>query len=154
MSKLHQSLIGLAIASASFGVAAQTAAGHGQHHPSDTSAAALETAAPATKPMPAERMANMDQHMKAMQEMHEKMAAAKTPQERQTLMAEHMKLMQEAMSMMQVMRGGMHETCGMKEGKTMSGNLADRHQMMEMRMNMMQSMMQMMMDRMSLPASR
>ena len=38
--------------------------------------------------------------MKMMQEMHQKMMAAKTPQERQALMAEHMKAMQDGLSMM------------------------------------------------------
>jgi hypothetical protein len=38
--------------------------------------------------------------MKRMQEMHQKMMAAKTPEERQALMAEHMKAMQGGMSMM------------------------------------------------------
>lgn len=41
-------------------------------------------------------MAAMDQQMKAMQAMHEKMVAAKTPEARQALMAEHMALMKMA----------------------------------------------------------
>ena len=43
---------------------------------------------------------DMEQHMKMMQQMHEKMAAAGTPAERQALMQEHM---QQCMSMMQSM---------------------------------------------------
>jgi len=99
-------------------------------------------------------MAQMDTHMKAMQAMHDKMAAARTPEERQALMAEHMKLMQEGMAMM----GGMGPGMGMgtmpggksKPGGAMSPQM--RQQMMEKRMDMMQSMMQMMMDRMQAPA--
>ena len=48
-------------------------------------------------------MGPMDTHMKVMQEMHDKMMAAKTPEERNALMAEHMKAMQEGMGMMKGM---------------------------------------------------
>lgn len=41
-----------------------------------------------------DRMAMMEQHMKAMQEMHEKCIQASTPEERRALVAEHMKQMQ------------------------------------------------------------
>jgi hypothetical protein len=88
----------------------------------------------------AERMSKMDAHMKAMREMHDKMARARTPEERNALMADHMKLMQDGMAMMGGMGpGGMHG---------MGGDMAGHQQMMEKRMEMMQSMMQMMMDRM------
>jgi hypothetical protein len=91
-----------------------------------------------------DRMAMMDTHMKAMREMHEKMAKARTPEERQALMAEHRKLMHEGMGMMGGMRG-MGGTGGM-----------GGPQMMEKRMDMMESMMQMMMDRMEMtpPAAK
>jgi hypothetical protein len=39
-----------------------------------------------------------------MQEMHEKMMAARTPAERQALMADHMKAMQDGMAMMGQMK--------------------------------------------------
>ena len=89
----------------------------------------------------------MDRHMRAMQAMHEKMAAAKTPQERQALMAEHMKTMQDGMRMMKSMHGQM------ASGNPPAGMAGMQHdpQMMERRMTMMESMMQMMMDRMSMP---
>jgi hypothetical protein len=115
-----------------------------------------------TTPMPgmaspptamAERMSKMDAHMKAMREMHDKMARARTPEERNALMPEHMKLMQEGMAMM----GGMGPggTRGMGGLGAMSGDMAGHQQMMEKRMEMMQSMMQMMMDRMpATPASK
>jgi hypothetical protein len=51
--------------------------------------------------------AKADQQMKTMQDMHQKMMAAKTPEERKALMAEHMKAMQGGMSMMCEMGGGM-----------------------------------------------
>jgi preprotein translocase subunit SecA len=112
---------------------------HEAHHPPGT-------AAPEPAADPA-RTAWMQEHMKAMQAMHEKMAAAGTPQERQALMAEHMRLMQEGMSMMAALAPAM----GMA---TMPGGpptLETRQQSMEMRMDMMQSMMQMMLDRMAPP---
>ena len=43
--------------------------------------------------------------MKAMDEMHQKMMAAKTPEEKKALMAEHMNTMQEGMKMMGMMGG-------------------------------------------------
>lgn len=93
-----------------------------------------------------ERMSKMDAHMKAMREMHDKMARARTPEERNALMPEHMKLMQEGMALMGGMGpGGMKGMGGMG---AMSGDMAGHQQMMEKRMEMMQSMMQMMMDRM------
>jgi hypothetical protein len=87
-------------------------------------------------------MAGMDSQMKSMQEMHNKMMAAKTPEERNVLMAAHMKTMQDGMTMMKGMTPS--SMADMKEGAT------ERSQMMEKRMEMMESMMQMMMDR--LPA--
>jgi hypothetical protein len=108
---------------------------HKAHHPAGAASSAMP---PPGKAAGMPGMAMMDKHMKAMKEMHEKMANAKTPAEREALMAEHMKLMQEGMSMMG----------GMAPGK--APNAAARQQMMEKRMDMMQSMMQMMMDRMSM----
>jgi hypothetical protein len=94
--------------------------------------------------------------MKAMQQMHEKMLAAKTPAERNALMAEHMTLMQNGMNMMGGI-GGMAGMGGMgasaAPGKP--ADMAARQGMMEQRMDMMQSMMQMMMDRMqSVPVTK
>jgi hypothetical protein len=87
-----------------------------------------------------------EQRMKAMQEMHQKMAAAKTPEERAALMKDHMKAMQDGMAMMGPMRGGMmHGGKGPMDAETM-----------RRRMDMMEMMMQMMMDRegMRAPAAR
>ncbi len=130
-------------------------ANHSAHHP--PAAAPAATAAP----LPADRLAKMDDHMKAMRDMHEKMLRANTPQERQALMGEHMKLMQEGMALMGGMghgtRGGMPGMGGMSGMGPMGQmgspgaamDMASRQQWMEKRMEMMQSMMQMMMDRMS-----
>lgn len=97
---------------------------HAAHHPSGASA-------------PAATPAQMDTRMKSMQEMHERMMAAKTPPERQALMAEHMKAMQDGMAMM----GQMKPPAGKSPGMPMSP------EMMGKRMDMMEMMMQLMMDR-------
>ena len=140
--------ISIAAAAATFGLVgcAQTPVDHAVHHP-DATASAAGSALPmggAGGPM-----AHMDQHMKAMREMHEKMKRASTPEEKSALMAEHMKLMQDGMAMMSGMGpAAMDGMDGMKDKAPMSGDMAMHGQMMEKRMEMMQSMMQMMMDRM------
>lgn len=106
---------------------------------------------------PSDRMAMMDAHMKAMRDMHEKIARSRTPEERNALMAEHMKLMQEGMAMMNGMgSSGMGEMMGggMQAGVGTPADMARRQQMMEKRMEMMQSMMQMMMDRLPPTSSK
>ena len=85
----------------------------------------------------------MTNQMGAMQEMHDKMMAAKTPEERSALMADHMKTMQEGMGMMKGM-GGMG---GMAGAKRQPADMTQRQTMMEQRMDMMQTMMEMMVDR-------
>ncbi|WP_404302326.1 hypothetical protein [Alicycliphilus denitrificans] len=154
MSKIRHTLVGICIASASLSLMAQTADEHKAHHPAGSTLPASTQMKAAAKPTGAGQMAGMakmDEHMKAMQAMHEKMMAAKTPEERQALMDEHMKLMQDGMGMMQQMGAGMQGMGGMQGGKGMPTNMAERHQMMEKRMQMMESMMQMMLDR--LPAT-
>ena len=147
MSKIRYTLVGICVASLSLSVMAQTADEHKAHHPAGSASPASTQMKAAAKPAGAGQMAGMakmDEHMKAMQAMHEKMLAAKTPEERQALMGEHMKLMHEGMSMMNQMGGS-------GGGKAMGGSMAERQQMMEKRMDMMGSMMQMMIDR--LPAT-
>jgi len=129
--------MGLCMAVAAWTASAQTADEHKNHHPQAAAPSAAPIQKPADSTMEAAKMGAMTQHMKAMQAMHEKMAAAKTPEERQALMSEHMKLMQEGMAMMKPM-----------EGKPGMGGMPDRQRMLEKRMEMMESMMQMMMDRM------
>ena len=136
MKLTHSLSLALAISTMGVPTWAADADPHQAHHPAGTASA------PATKPMPGKArvdMAQMDAHMKAMHEMHDKMMAAKTPAERDALTAEHMKIMQDSMTMMNGMSpGGMS---GMK------GDMAARHRTMETRMEMMQATMQMMMDR-------
>ena len=96
-------------------------------------------------PMP--MMAQMDEHMKKMQVLHEKMMGATTPEERQKAMEEARKEMQGAMTMMQpMMHGGGMMSGGMMGEKGKSGDSQPSMQMMGKRMDMMQMMMQMMMD--------
>jgi hypothetical protein len=101
-------------------------------------------------------MPAMQERMKAMREMHDKMMNAKTPAERQFLMADHMKSMQDGMEMMKGMGGmagmGAMGSMGgaMGDGKGMPAEMAKRHQMMEGRMQM---MMEMMMQRLPNPPS-
>jgi hypothetical protein len=138
-----------ALAALSSGAMAQTAASdadHTAHHPAGASAPAAPTKAPTrAAPKPAAKasapsMPQMTATMKSMQEMHDKMMAAKTPEERQALMAEHMKAMQDGMAMMGQMRGG-------QGGNAMGGGMPMGSEMMGKRMDMMEMMMQMMMDR-------
>ena len=129
------------------GAAPSWAAQHDQHkahHPAGSASAAASKSMPA-KTMP--EMARMANHMKAMQEMHDKMMAAKTPEERNALMAEHMKTMQDGMGMMK----GMGGTAGPKSPPT---NMTERQTMMEQRMDMMQTMMEMMVDRLPPTAAK
>lgn len=120
-----RSIMALCAAVALSGCAAlQSDKNHAAHHPSGASA-------------PAATPAQMDMRMKSMQEMHERMMAAKTPTERQALMADHMKAMQDGMAMM----GQMKPPAGQGPGMSMSP------EMMGKRMDMVEMMMQMMMDR-------
>jgi len=126
---------------------------HDSHHPAATGAVQLAQAAPGNPAMGMGGMATAPGYadqMKAMQQMHEKMLAAKTPAERNALMAEQMKLMQNGMNMMGGM-GGM----GASSSPGKPADMAARQGMLEQRMDMMQSMMQMMLDRMqSVPAPK
>ena len=117
---------------------------HKAHHPAGAASAGAASKAMPGKTTP--EMARMANHMKAMQEMHDKMMAAKTPEERSALMPEHMKTMQEGMAMMKGM-GGMGGMGGMAGPKSPPTDMGQRQIMMEQRMDMMQSMMEMMVDR-------
>ena len=117
------------------GSASKEAEEHAAHHPEGTAAAGY------------------DQQMKTMQEMHQKMAAAKTPEERAALMKDHLKTMQDGMGMMGQMSGGMMGGKAMEGGR---GPMSVDPEMMKRRMDMMEMMMQMMMDRegMKQPAAK
>ena len=127
-----RSVFVLAFAAAlSTGALAQSDKEHAAHHPEGASAPAAKATPKAAAP------AQMDMQMKSMQEMHEKMMAAKTPEERQALMTEHMKSMQ----------GGMAMMGQMKAPDAKGGSKSMSPEMMGKRMDMMEMMMQMMMDR-------
>ena len=141
--KLALTVLGaaLALAGCATGPAADD---HAAHHPPEST-----TAAPG-QPTPGQ----MDSMMKSMQEMHERMMAAKTPEERSALMQEHMKTMRDGMAMMDRMRGGMMGGGGMGMG---AGNdMRMDPETMGRRMDMMEMMLRMMMDRegMQPPATR
>lgn len=126
-------------------------ADHAAHHPGRTAATN-----------------RMDQQMRMMQEMHQKMKSAKTPEERQALMAEHMKAMQGGMTMMcemGQMMGGAGASAGMpmtqpgmpmtQPGTTTPGmpmaSDATRQEMMQRCMDMRDMTLRMMMDREAAP---
>ena len=140
---------------------------HSAHHPTGSDPAASP---PATGATPSPEAFN--QQMKAMQDMHQKLQAAKTPAERAKLMGDHMKLMQSGMTMMGQMHGvsaagmggmggsapggmGMTPPSGTPAGggQTSAGSaggmpgMMGMHMQMERRMTMMEQMMQMMVDR-------
>ncbi|MHB8950492.1 MAG: hypothetical protein ACYC4S_15745 [Rhodoferax sp.] len=152
MSHLRQTVLTIALATAAIGAWAQSNAQvDAQHKQHQANVLATEQAS-AAAPANAGKMAAMDSKMKAMDEMHQKMMAAKTPEEKKALMAEHMKTMREGMKTMGMMGGaGMAD---MQGNKPMSGDMGEHHQMMEKRMSMMESMMQMMMDRIPPPAAK
>ncbi|MHA3052726.1 hypothetical protein [Acinetobacter sp. ANC 4640] len=134
MMKIKKMIIGICISTASLSVLAQNSEEYHDHHPI-SSVPSTTIVEKKSDVMLNDKMGAMDQHMKAMQAIHEQMMSAKNPKERQMLMAEHMKLMQEGMMMMKQMGS-----------QSMNYNITDRQKMMEKRMDMMQSMMQMMMD--------
>jgi hypothetical protein len=94
------------------------------------------------------QMGQMDEHMKRMQALHEKMASATTPEARQTLMIDQRREMQQAMAMMHGMPHGgtMMGGAGMAGQKANPVDPMSQMQMMEKRMDMMQMMMQTMLD--------
>jgi hypothetical protein len=100
-------------------------------------------------------MAQMDEHMKKMQALHDMMMGAATPVERQKAMEAAHKEMQESMSMMKPMMqgGGTMMGGGMMGDKGKTGDMQMEMQMMGKRMDMMQMMMQMMMDQQGMMAA-
>ena len=137
---------------------------HSAHHPTGSDPAASP---PATGATPSPEAFN--QQMKAMQDMHQKLQAAKTPAERAKLMGDNMKLMQSGMTMMGQMHGVSAEDMGGMGGSAQggmgmmlpsdtpasggqtsagsAGGMMGMHMHMERRMTMMEQMMQMMVDR-------
>lgn len=78
---------------------------HAAHHP-DAAASVPSASAPAARPLAA-APGSYEQQMQKMQDMHQRMQAARTPAEKQALMGEHLKLMQSGMEMMSQMGTGM-----------------------------------------------
>jgi hypothetical protein len=98
-------------------------------------------------------MVQMDEHMKKMQALHDKMMSAATPEERQKAMDEARKEMQDGMATMKpMMQGGGMMSGGMMTQKGKPSDTATQMQMMGKRMDMMQMMMQMMMDQQGMMA--
>ena len=102
------------------------------------------------------QMGQMDEHMKKMQALHDRMMSATTPEERQKAMDEQRKEMQSGMAMMNQMMPGGAMTGDMGRGMMgPQGEPADfnaKMQMMQKRMDMMQMMMQTMMDQQGMMA--
>ena len=102
------------------------------------------------------QMAQMDEHIKKMQTLHDKMVGATSPEERQKVMDEQGKEMQACMAMMSPMMQGGGMMGGMGGGTMgQKGKPADpgaQMQMMQKRMDMMQMMMQTMMDQQGMMA--
>jgi len=110
------------------------------------------------------QMGQMDEHMKKMQALHDKMMSAATADERQKVMDEQRKEMQASMGMMKDMQSGAMMG-GMGGGAMMGGmgggamgqkgkatDAGAQMLMMQKRVDMMQMMMQMMMDQQGMMA--
>ena len=102
------------------------------------------------------QMGQMDEHIKTMQALHDKMTTATSPEERQKVMDEQRKEMQDGMAMMSPMMQGGGMMGGMAGGTMgQKGKPADANtqmQMMQKRMDMMQMMMQTMLDQQGMMA--
>lgn len=96
-------------------------------------------------------MGQLDEHMKRMQALHDRMNSATTPEERQKVKDEQRQEMQRGMVMMKPMMGGMGG--GMMGQKGQPADANAQMQMMQKRMDMMQMMMQTMMDQQGMTAA-
>src|SRR6266568_3780512 len=134
---------------------APAANGVDEHHPDKASPPAKATPSaksqpPALKaPIDEKAMAQMQGHMKKMQDIMTRLQKTTDPAERKKLMEEHTKEMQEGMQMMRGMGGGMMGQAP-KDGAAKSGPRGRgaplSPEMMERRMDMMQMMMEQMME--------
>jgi hypothetical protein len=126
----------------------------------DTKAPASKPGVTATQSKPSmsmsSEMGQMDEHMKKMQALHDRMMSAATPEERQKAMEEQRKEMQSGMAMMNqmmpggAMRGEMGRRMMGPQGEPADANA--KMQMMQKRMDMMQMMMQTLMDQQGMMA--
>ncbi len=96
-------------------------------------------------------MSQMQENVNTMRQQMEKLQATTDPQERQKLLQAHMQTMQESMQAMHGMCGPMlmgdGQSGGAKSGHkhTTRGDMTQRQEIMEKRMDMMQMMMEQMM---------
>lgn len=126
---------------------------HSAHHPP---AVAAQKATAQPDPEGASSTQAYHRQMKAMQEMHLKMQAAKTPAELAALMKEHMQLMRAGASMMgkEMPAPGTPTGSAAPSGSSgtgmqgMTGEMS-MHMQMERRMSLMEHMLQMMVDRLA-----
>lgn len=143
----HTSALCLAVIASSHAVAATKPGERAANRPAAASQPAVDTD-------------KYREQMARMQEMHQKMQAAKTPEERAALMSEHWQVMQGGMAMMGQMPGcmGMHGhgmAVGMPPDRSKGGaswparhgGMGAEHEAMHHRMDMMEMMMQMMVER-------
>lgn len=98
-------------------------------------------------------MMQMDEHMKKMQALHDKVTSAATPEEREKAMQAARKEMQDGMATMKPMMQGGGMMGGAMGGRTQSGDTQQQMQMMDKRMDMMQMMMQLMMQQQGMTAA-
>jgi capsule polysaccharide export protein KpsE/RkpR len=110
---------------------------------------------PATSVQTDANMSQMQANMTKMQAQMNQIQATTDPETRQTLMRSHMQTMQESMTMMGQMKKpmmdggqrpgmGMGGDKGMADKNMMGGDMMQRHQMMEQRLDMMHMMMEQM----------
>lgn len=102
-------------------------------------------------------MGPIDDHMKKMQALHDKLSSATTPEARQKIMVEQRQEMHQGMSLMKPMMQGGAGMGGMGRGmmaqKGQTGDANMQMQVMQKRMDMMQMMMQTMMDHQGMMAA-
>jgi hypothetical protein len=114
---------------------------------------AQDKAGTTSSPMPT--IAQMDEHMKKMQALHDRMMSAATPEERQKAMEDARNEMQNSMGMMRpMMQGGAMMGGGMMGENGRPRGAQAQMQMIGKRMDMMQMMMQVMMDQQGMMPSR
>lgn len=122
-----------ALAASAHAATPEAAGEHSAHHPAEAASASQPDAA------------TLEQHTQAMQDLHEKMMAAKTAQERAAVKQEGMASMQNGMAMMGQMRKGMGAGMGSHMGGTSTGTSMDCAHM-DSHLRMIDAMMQLMMD--------
>ncbi len=143
---MKMTVLGIALASV---LLVPAAYGVDEHHPEKAAPGAKAPKASASPQADDKSVAQMQEHMKKMQDLMARLQKTTDPAERRKLMDEHTKEMQEGMQMMRGMGGGMMGQApkdgaakpGMGRGAPMSPET------MERRMDMMQMMMEQMMQR-------